>query len=222
MDKTAWRGTYRVAAIALTVAATSYIVLLGFLISTGGLPTNGQQMLDKMAEQGELMQVVMVLFIVKDLCVLVTFPALFKVLEGWQTTWPLVATALGSTAMVLDIISSLIVFSLPSFADAYAAAPAAEKPAYLVSGEVIFRYIWIVETPFMVAILSVAVALFSVVMYRILSKPVAVLGVALGAIGVVAGLLGFIQPILLMSVWYGAVGVVLYRYANRMQVTTSG
>jgi hypothetical protein len=212
MQTTSWRGLFRIGGVALIVAGISYLILIPLLMIAGGLPVSSKQLLSVLASQGLLIQSVMVIFIIKDLSALLAFPVLLIAFREVNRTWPLVATVLASVALILDIISSLVVYSLPSFSLAYLAAATPAQPAYLLAADLIFKYIWKIETPFMVILLSLAAASVSVVMLKgLFSRPTAYLGLVLGVIGVVGGLLGYIQPILLLSLWYLATGIQLYR-----------
>ena len=211
-EQASWKQLYKISGAILMMAGILYITLSAILVISGGsLPASGKELLDNMTEQGLLIQIAMMLFIIKDLSVLIAFPALFLTLREINKSWRFVATIFASVAMILDIISGLIVLALRSFADSYGAAPNVLKPLYLVNADLMYHYIWKVETPFMVALLSLAVIIFSLVMLKgIFSKAVPCLGIIIGAIGFIGALFGFIQPVLLLAIWYIPLGFKLY------------
>jgi hypothetical protein len=200
----------RPAGIALLIAGASYITLLIILVilSRGHLPQSGRELLDYILHYGLLVQVAMAVFIIKDLCILIAFPILALMLGGMRRPSLWIAAVLASLGMVLDIISSLIVIAFRGVADA--AASSASTSETLPTAEFVFHYVWRVETPFMVGLLSLAVLLVS----RTMSVPrfgriVPRLGVILGLLGAIGAAFGMIQPVLLLSVWYIAVGIRL-------------
>lgn len=211
--RTSWKQLFKTAGITFVLAGVIYIALSVILVISGGnLPTSGKELLDKMAAQGSLIQTAMVLFIIKDVGVLVAFPTLAIALSKANRSWTLVATVFASVAMVLDIVSGLIVLSLRPFADAYATASGTLRSVYLIDADFIYEYIWRVETPFMVILLSLAVLIFSSVMRTgDFGRALAYTGIIIGAIGIIGALFGLIQPVLLLSIWYIAVGIRMYR-----------
>lgn len=193
----------------MLVAGASYLGLLIILgiVSRGQLPGSGQDLLAYMGRDGLLVQVAMGAFIIKDLCVLLAFPVLAQLLGGLNRPALWLAVVVSSLAMILDIFSSLIVIAFRRVADAYALAGPSAKSAYQPIAELVFHYVWRVETPFIVGLLSIAVFIFSRAMAadqfgRVLPK----LGMALAALGLVGAFFGLIQPILLLAIWYIAVG----------------
>jgi hypothetical protein len=157
----------------------------------------------------------MVLFIVKDICVLISLPALVIVLSNAQRAWPIIAAIFATVALLLDIVSSLLVLALPGFERAMEAAPVSARTAYVVVADFLFRYIWQLETPFIVALLGLAVVLFGITARRAaLPWFVSYSGIILGAVALIAGLAGRIEPVLFIAVWYIAIGVQLLRIAK--------
>lgn len=206
------QSLHKVAGPLLMVAGVSYAVLSVILVISGGtLPASGEEFLTKLAALSLLMQMAMVLFIVKDLCILVAFPILALILWSAKTrTWLIASVVFSSVAMVLDIISGLTVLAYVPFASAYAHAPLAMRSMYLISADVFYVYTWHIETPFMVALLALAVFGISVSMIRMAFKTrVAYVGAALGITACMGGLLGFIQPALLLALWYIPMGFSL-------------
>lgn len=214
----------RLAAVALLVAGASYIALLLMLaiVSRGHLPHSGQELLDYLARFGLLVQVAMVAFIVKDACILVAFPILATLLGGICRPSIWVATVIASLAMVLDILSGLIVIALRGFADAFALATPSANSAYVQIADLVFRYVWRVETPFIVALLSLAVILFSRQMPAgQFGRAIPRTGMIMGSVGICGALLGLIQPVLLLSLWYTAVGLKLLRATRQVTAAPS-
>lgn len=206
------RLSERVAGVALLIAGVSYLALLLVLAiaSRGRLPTSGHELLGYLVVYGQLVQVAMALFIVKDVCILVALPIMAQLMGGIRRPALWVGSIIASLAMILDIISGLIVIASRDFANDYAAASPLDKNAYLPTAELIFRYVWRVETPLVVGLLSLAVLLFSSSMRSDqFGRFVPRAGLLLGAVGIVGALFGVIQPILLLSIWYIAVAFKL-------------
>jgi hypothetical protein len=119
---------------------------------------------------------------------------------------------MASVAMLLDILSGLIVLSFRRIADSCANAPVATQQSCAVLSEMVFRYVWRVKTPFIVGFLSLAVIIFSRGMFGgRFGRAIPWIGLVTGAIGIAGALIGAIQPVLLLSVWYIAVGWKLLR-----------
>lgn len=203
------------------IAGLLYLALVVILFLVGGLPTSGGALLHSIASKTALMQSTMILFIVIDLCLLTAaFPALFLALKDLNRAWPLIAMVLASVALLLDIIEGLVVYSLPAFANSYVAAPATRQPTYVIIADQLYRYIWTIQSPFEVILLSLAVLIFSLVMLKgLFQKFTAIGGMVLGVIGIVGGFLGLIEPLLLLLFWHLATGVQLYRLGSSREKT---
>jgi hypothetical protein len=203
----------RFAGAAFIIAGLSYISLVVVLLTVfaGGLPTSGADLLHALGTQRQLIQTAIVSFIIKDLLVLMALPTLFRLLEQTTHPWRNVAVAVSrvlvTVALLLDLLSGLLVIALAHWDGT------ATEPAYLATAEYFYQYVWVVETPFIVAVLSLPVVVMSLVMTRsaVFNKPTAYLGVALGVVGVAATLFGLIQPVLLLALWYVSVGTQLLR-----------
>jgi fatty acid desaturase len=103
-------------------------------------------------------------------------------------------------------------YSLTGSFSAYSSASDEVQSAYLATAEVMYQYMYKVETPFVIIALSLGVLLMSVVMLNgVFSKRVAYIGIGIGAVGVVAGVFGLLVAPLLLSVWYVMVGIQLYK-----------
>lgn len=216
MEQYSWKELFRIGGAAQVTAGLLYIALLVILTQVGGLPTNGAALLHSIASKTVLMQTTMILFIVIDLCLLTAaFPALFLALKEINRAWPLIATMFASVALLLDIIEGLVVYSLPAFATSYLAAPGTVQPVYGIIADQLYRYIWTIQSPFEVILLSLSVLIFSVVMLKgLFNRLTAVGGIVLGAIGIVGGFLGLIEPLLLLLLWHLAAGIQLYRLGS--------
>jgi hypothetical protein len=209
---TSLRPLWKLAGAALLVAGLSYItlaVILG-IVSRGHLPASGQELLDYVVAHGSLVQAAMVVFIIKDTCILIAFPILAMALGGMRHPSLWVATVVASMGMLLDILSGLIVIAFREFAGSYTAADPSERQSYVIVAEFVFRYVWRVETLVIVGLLSGAVVLFSRLMRDgQFGRVVPWVGIVLGVVGVAGAVAGFIQPVLFLSVWYIAVGLKL-------------
>jgi hypothetical protein len=192
----------RFAGAAFIIAGLSYISLVVVLLTVfaGGLPTSGADLFHALGTQWQLIQTAIVSFIIKDLLVLMALPTLFRLLEQTTHPWRNVAVAVSrvlvTVALLLDLLSGLLVIALAHW-----------------DGTATDQYVWVVETPVIVAVLSLPVVVMSLVMTRsaVFNKPTAYLGVALGVVGVAATLFGLIQPVLLLALWYVSVGTQLLR-----------
>jgi hypothetical protein len=216
MEQHSWRELFRIGGAAQVIAGLLYLALVVILIQVGGLPTNGAALLHDIASKTALMQSTMILFIVIDLCLITaTFPALFLALKEANRAWSLIATVLAEVSLLLDIIEGLVVYSLPAFATSYVAAPSTVQPTYVIIADQLYRYIWTIQSPFEVILLSLAVLIFSLVMLKgPFQKFTAVGGMVLGAIGMVGGFLGHIEPLLLLLLWHLATGIQMYRLGS--------
>jgi hypothetical protein len=200
------------------VAGASYFTLVIFLarVSGGHLPQSGRDLLDYILRHGLVVQGAMAVFILKDMCILIAFPILAMLLDDLRPSlW--VATVIASVGMLLDILSGLIVIAFTGFAGTYALAGPSGREAYLAIAEFVFRYVWRVETPLIVGLLSIAVVAFSRAMPAgKFGRMVKTLGVVFGILGIVGALFGLIQTVLLISIWYIAVGLRLVRDATEV------
>jgi hypothetical protein len=211
-----WKGSFRLGGIAWLVAGVLYLALLGFSFMVGGEPATSRELLSQLASNAYTIRNVGVIFLLLELCLSVAFPILYIALQAKDKVWPLIATVFASTALLFDFISGLLMSSiLPRLGPAYFSAPPAAQPAYEVVAELAYGYIWKVETPFHVALLSLAILIFSWVMRKgVFSKRTAYIGIAIGAVGIMGGLLGFFPIALLWPLWFLPTGVQLYRLGN--------
>lgn len=68
--------------------------------------------------------------------------------------------------------------------------------------------------------MSLAVLIFSIVMLKgLFHKFTAIGGIVLGAIGIVGGFLGLIEPLLLLLLWHLATGIQVYRLGSSREKT---
>jgi hypothetical protein len=196
------------------LAGVSYIslsVILG-VVSHGRLPSSGQQLLSYLTAHGSVVEIAMILFIVKDTCILLAFPVLAMVLGGMRKPYLWIGTVLASLGMLLDILSGLIVIAFRRFVDSSLAGNSAPRQELVVFAELVFRYVWRVETPFIVGLLAVAVILFSrMMMGGQFGRIVPWVGIIVGLAGTAGAFVGLLQPILLLSIWYIAIGVQLLK-----------
>ncbi|HEX6494896.1 MAG TPA: hypothetical protein VF018_05400 [Acidobacteriaceae bacterium] len=157
----------------------------------------------------------MTVFIAKDTCTLIAFPILgARVLGGMRQPFVWTGTVMASIGMLLDILSGLIVLSFRRVAESCANATHSTQQSCAVLSDIVFRYVWRVETPFIVGFLSIAVIIFSRAMFGgRFGRAIPWMGAVIGTIGIAGALIGLIQPILLLSIWYIAVGWRLLREA---------
>jgi hypothetical protein len=215
--QTSWRQFFRGGGIAFLVAGSCYAALIPLgsiaaITGRGGGRENGQDLIDQALSNGTMLKIAMVLFIITDLSVIVAFPALATALRKVNRPLPLVATVLATVAMLLDIMAGLLMYSVTGSFSAYTSASDEVRSAYLATAEVLYQYVYKVETPFEIIALSLGVILMSFVMLNgVFSKRAAYIGIGIGAAGVVAGVLGLLVAPLLLSVWYVTVGIQLYK-----------
>jgi hypothetical protein len=213
MKETKWRGLFRIGGVAFVVAGLLYIVLIGLLVTGGGKPSGAAELLTLLSEKKFLMRSVGAIFLVMYLCLMVAFPALFVALIRVNRAWPLAAMVIALTALMFDTISGLIVYALPSFALSATAAPSGLQSAYLVSMELAYNYIFQFETAAHVALVSLAILIFGLVMSKsFFGLGIAYTGIVLGSVGVVAAaLFGFYFISIIWPTWFIPTGIKLYR-----------
>lgn len=193
-------------------AGLLYLGLLVILVSAGGTPAGSAEFLRRVAAAPRVTQSVGTVFLVGELCLLGAFPALFLALKEVNRAWSLIGTACALVALMFDLLSSLLVYALPGLGSALVSAPRATQPTYEVLGDLLYGYIYQVETPLHVALVSLGILMCSLVMLKgRFNRPIALFGIVLGGVGVVGGLLGFLPVALLWSLWFLATGIQLYR-----------
>jgi hypothetical protein len=111
-----WRELLQISGIGLITGGACDILLLGAFGMAAGLPTSGADLLAKVAAQTRLVQGVMGLFIVADISVLASLPAIVVVLSS-RRAWPLVAAIVAAVALIVDIVSSLFTLACPGSKD---------------------------------------------------------------------------------------------------------
>lgn len=163
------------------------------------------------------------LWILPSALAVLVFVALFVALAPVGQSLALIASVLGgmSWALILAIpVTSRGSLVLVYLSDRYMTAPPADRAAYATAAEAIVAEN---NTPAVAGVLSAfGILLISIVMIRgVLPRPVAWLGVATGALGVVSEALRHIAPLfywtygVLLWAWFIAVGIALLRLAGR-------
>ena len=212
MEQNPWKELFRIGGVALVIAGLLYLGLLVILVSAGGTPAGSAELLSKVASVPFAMKTVGVIFLVGELCLVGAFPALYLALKQVNRVWPLIGTACALVALMFDLPSGLLVYSLPGLGGAAVSAPKATQPTYEALGDLVYRYLYQAETPLHVALVSLGILMCSLVMLQgRFNKPTALFGIVLGGVGVVGGLLGFVPVALLWSLWFLATGVQLFR-----------
>ncbi len=212
MEQHSWKPFFRLGGVALVIAGLLYLGLLVILVSAGGTPAGPTELLRRLAAAPLVTQSVGLLFLVGELCLLVAFLALFLALKEVNRAWSLIGTACALVALLFDLLSGLQVSALPGLGSAMVSAPRASQPIYEILGGLVYRYLYQAETPLHVALVSLAILLYSLLMLKgRFKKPTAYFGIVLGGASMIGGLLGFVPVVLLWSLWFLATGMQLYR-----------
>jgi hypothetical protein len=206
-----WKRFRQISGVALVVAALLYTVLVVAMMGSGGLPGSATAMLDRIDEHMALIRAVMAIFIIVDIGWLVWMGGLFVTVIERDRALPALAWIVSAVGALLDIISSLWIFSFPDFSNAYAQADQLQS-GYVPTAELFFTYVFRVETPFAVALQCLGVMLISSAMlHGPFQRWIAYLGLATGALGVVGALSGQIAALFLLIPWLVTVGIALLR-----------
>jgi hypothetical protein len=206
-----WKRFRKICGVALVVGALLYVLLVIAMTGSGGLPGSPDAMLDRIGEQAALIRAVMAIFIIVDIGWLIWMGGLFVTLKERDPALPVVAWIVAGVGALLDIISSLWIFSFPDFSSAYAQADQLQS-GYVPTAELYFTYVFRIETPFAVALQCLGVTLVSGAMLRgPFPRWIAYIGLASGALGVVVALAGQIAALFLLIPWLLAAGIALLR-----------
>jgi hypothetical protein len=205
-----------VGGIALVAAGMLYLALGVIFVTAGQRPADTGELLPALATNDDLIRVAAALFLVMYGCYMVAFPALAVTLAGMGRTWSLVAAVAALAAILVDVISSLLVYSLPDLAHAHASASADTRFSHTLHADLAFGYIWQTETPFHVAVVSLAIFIFAAAMWNTpFDNVTAVNGMAVGGIGCVVALLGFFPIAIMWPLWLIPTGIKLFRLQRR-------
>ena len=206
-----WKQFRQISGLALVVAALLYVLLVVAMTGSGGLPDDAATMLDRIDEHAPLIRAVMAIFIVVDIGWLIWMGGLFVTLKECDRALPTLAWIVSAVGALLDIISSLWIYSFPDFSSAYAQADQLQS-SYVPTAELFFTYVFRVETPFAVALQCLGVTLISgAMLHGPFQRWIAYLGLATGTLGVVGALAGQIAALFLLIPWLLATGVALLR-----------
>jgi hypothetical protein len=206
-----WKRFRQISGVALIIAALLYVLLVVAMTGSGGLPGSPEVMLDRIGEQAALIRAVMAIFIIVDIGWLIWMGGLFVTLKERDPALPAVAWIVSGVGALLDIISSLWIFSFPDFSSAYAQA-AQLQSSYVPTAELFFTYVFRIETPFAVALQCLGVTLISgAMLHGPFPRWVAYIGLASGALGIVGALAGQIAALFLLIPWLLTAGIALLR-----------
>src|SRR5215472_5278850 len=134
MEQHSWKTLFRLGGVALVIAGLLYLCLLVILVSAGGTPAGPAELLRRLATAPRVTQSVGLLFLVRELCLLIAFLALFLALKEINRVWSLIGTACALVALIFDLLSGLLVYALPSLGSAALSASSATQPTYEILG----------------------------------------------------------------------------------------
>ncbi len=196
----------------LIVAGLLYLVNFALLIVIGNPPRDGALLLKTVAPQTTY-EITIIVFFVIDTLLVPAVAALYVVLREGNGTYAMVGGILALVALAVDLVNSVVAYSLIGLASSYASVTTeASRAAYAVTAELILRVTYDTGTPFFIILFSVAILIISVVMLKgIFPKIVAYLGLVAGVLGILGGLAGFIPVVIFWPVWFIAAGTQLYR-----------
>jgi phage shock protein PspC (stress-responsive transcriptional regulator) len=155
----------------------------------------------------------LLLYAVTDLCYLIAFTGLAAALWPASRAGPLLMLVLALAAGVIDLQGTLgLVTQSMSATGRSLAATASEQ--------LIDDYLWLVMTPVIATLLSLAALHAGWALLRNgFARKTGYAGMLLGAAGAVAGVFGVPAVYLLLAPWYVRVGVVLTRIGARSTAT---
>lgn len=209
-----WEGMYGVGGGLLIAAGVLYFVNLVVVISQGGaLPTGGVLILGFVAQRSLLVQATSIVFFAIDGMLALAFVALFLSLRGASRTYATIGGVLALIGITIDFLNTLFFYSLIGLSQSFSAATSdvarasyasiaefANGVANGIGGSLSF-------TLFSIGILATSAAMLSGRSW----KAVGYLGLVTGALGVLAGISGFIPLIILWPVWFVVAGAKLFR-----------
>jgi hypothetical protein len=208
----AWKGLHETGAGLLIVAGVLYLVDFALLIGIGNPPSDGALLLKSIAPQITF-QVTIIIFFVIDAMLVPAVAALYVVLREVNGTYAMVGGVFALVALTVDLMNSVVSYSLIGLGSSYAAATSeASKAAYAATAEFVLGVSYNIGTRFFMILFSLAVLITSAVMLKgSFGRIVGYLGLAAGALGILGGIAGVIPLIVLWPVWFLAAGVKLYR-----------
>jgi hypothetical protein len=203
----------RAGGFAFLVAGVGYAGLMAVLFSTGGEPSNLIELIDKLAEHASAIRIVGLSFLVVELSMLVGFVSLMSILMPVNRTWSIIGGILALIGLAFDLPSSFIVFDLPNLAVSYSFTTGDTRSADRALIEFFYQYVWMIETPAHVAVVSLAILILSLVVLRSPSRHIiGYIGLVIGATGLIGGALGFIPAAMTWIIWFFPTGASLVRF----------
>ena len=208
----AWKGLHETGGGLLIVAGLLYLVDFVLLIVLGNPPSEGALLLKSIAPQSTY-QITIIIFFVIDAMLVPAAAALYIVLREVNATYAMVGGVFALVALTVDLVNSVVAYSVIGLGSSYAAATSeASKAAYAVTAEFVLGVSYGVGTRFFMILFSLAIVITSAVMLKgRFGKVAGYLGLVAGALGIIGGLGGFIPLVIFWPVWFVAAGVKLYR-----------
>jgi len=208
----AWKGLHETGGGLLIVAGLLYLVDFVLLIVLGNPPSEGALLLKSIAPQSTF-QITIIIFFVIDAMLVPAAAALYIVLREVNATYAMVGGVFALVALTVDLVNSVVAYSVIGLGSSYAAATSeASKAAYAVTAEFVLGVSYGVGTRFFMILFSLAIVITSAVMLKgRFGKVAGYLGLVAGALGIIGGLGGFIPLVIFWPVWFVAAGVKLYR-----------
>jgi len=207
-----WKGLHETGGGLLIVAGLLYLVDFVLLIVLGNPPSEGALLLKSIAPQSTY-QITIIIFFVIDAMLVPAAAALYIVLREVNATYAMVGGVFALVALTVDLVNSVVAYSVIGLGSSYAAATSeASKAAYAVTAEFVLGVSYGVGTRFFMILFSLAIVITSAVMLKgRFGKVAGYLGLVAGALGIIGGLGGFIPLVIFWPVWFVAAGVKLYR-----------
>jgi hypothetical protein len=232
-DSQSWRQLYFWAGIS-AVVFVALLILAVVLDATAPPPIHGgAETLEFIARHKAVYVAEQLLWTVPNILPVLVFVTLFVALAPLNKSLALLATVVGALPWALFLavpVTSRGSLILVDLSDSYANAAAGTLGPGTVGSDMQLRYATAAEaviaennTPAAVGVLSaLGILLISLTMLKgVLPRAVAWLGVAAGAVGLVAEALRFAVPEvyqvygILMWAWFTAVGIALIRLSRR-------
>ena len=207
-----WKGLHETGGGLLIVAGLLYLVDFALLIVLGNPPSEGALLLKSIAPQSTY-QITIIIFFVIDAMLVPAAAALYIVLREVNATYAMVGGVFALVALTVDLVNSVVAYSLIGLGSSYAAATSeASKAAYAATAEFVLGVSYGAGTRFFMILFSLAIVITSAVMLKgRFGKVAGYLGLVAGALGIIGGLGGFIPLVIFWPVWFVAAGVKLYR-----------
>jgi hypothetical protein len=216
-----WSGLYRAGGVAGLLAGAIYLVAATLVFTTPTPPlASGAETLAFIAAHRPLYILKQILWLAPSALAMVVFLALYPALERVNKSYAAIGAILGIAAWALSLAWPTTGEGAPALvylSDQYAAATSdTERTAFATAAEVLVAT---EATPAAIGVLqTISVLVISLVMVRGgFPKPVAYLGVATGAVGIVSealiSVLGIAYAIygVLIMVWFLVIGWQLFR-----------